>query len=97
MKLSVSNPMFYEYCPPYVTKDSILVDKAYQGKGMGSWILLECERFLREKGFERIQLAYAKDNSQSESFWEKNGFHKQAGIGNFYKELKNPLHQPFVL
>lgn len=25
-ELSVENPMFYEYCPPYVTKESILND-----------------------------------------------------------------------
>lgn len=123
-KLSVSNPMFYEYCPPYVTKDSIfedmkalppgmtyqdkyyigffdtqellavmdlitnypkkgtayiglfMVDREYQGKGIGSRILSECIGFLQEKGVERIQLAYAKGNPQSESFWKKNGFHE---------------------
>ena len=30
LRLSESNPMFYEYCPPFVTRESILNDmKAY--------------------------------------------------------------------
>lgn len=26
LRLSESNPMFYEYCPPFVTRESILND-----------------------------------------------------------------------
>lgn len=121
-KLSLSNPMFYQYCPPNVTKDSIIsdmealppgcteknkyyigffkgncliavmdlildypdiknayiglfmVDKNFQGTGVGSAIIAECLNCLKNYGFHSIRLAFAKGNPQSEAFWKKNGF-----------------------
>ena len=29
LRLSESNPMFYEYCPPFVTRESILNDISF--------------------------------------------------------------------
>lgn len=123
-ELSVGNPLFYDYCPPYVTKESILydmselppqcteddkyyvgffrennliavmdlisgypkedtayiglfmTDKKVQGRGVGTEIIKECSRYLKNQGFQSIQLAYAKGNPQSEAFWKKNGFCK---------------------
>lgn len=123
-KLSIGNPMFYKYCSPYVTKESIandmnalppgtsiddkfyvgyfsnneliavmdlifsypnkntawiglfMMNQDYQGKGNGSNIVEECVTHLKHLGFESIQLAFAKGNSQSEAFWKKNGFNK---------------------
>lgn len=123
-ELSIGNPMYYEYCPPYVTKESIVDDmralppgkslddkfyvgyfsnnkliaimdlifsypnkntawiglfmmhRDYQGKGNGSSIIEECVTHLKHLDFEAIQLAFAKGNSQSEAFWQKNGFYK---------------------
>lgn len=122
--LSAGNPLFYEYCPPYVTKESILrdmhalppqcteddkyyigffqednliavmdlisgypkedtvyiglfmTDKKVQGRGVGTEIIKDCFRYLKNKSFRSIQLAYAKGNLQSETFWKKNGFCK---------------------
>lgn len=120
--LSVSNPLFFEFCPPFVTRESILgdmkalpprctyedkfyvglfekdhlvavldlvthcpapesafiglfmMDKADQGRGLGSRIVSELADFLKGEGFSAIRLAYAKGNPQSEHFWMKNGF-----------------------
>lgn len=122
--LSAGNPLFYEYCPPYATKESILcdmnalppqckeedkyyigffrennliavmdlisgypkedtayiglfmTDKKVQGRGVGTEIIKECSRYLKNQGFRSMQLAYAKENPQSEAFWKKNGFCK---------------------
>lgn len=122
--LSVGNHMFYEYCPPYVTKESIqndmnalppgkrkedkfyvgyfdqeqlvaimdfiikypdeetvyiglfMMEQKYQGKGIGSKIINEFSEYVNQLGFQHIQLAFAKGNSQSESFWLKNNFVK---------------------
>ena len=59
LRLSESNPMFYEYCPPFVTRESILNDmKALpQGKtdaekyyiGLRLWIW--CLHFQMMKQF----------------------------------------------
>ena len=120
--LMKENPLFYEFCPPFVTKESIMedlialppnvpienkyyigffkeeklvaimdliykfpnsntafiglfmMDKNEQGKGIGSNIISDCAKFLKDEGFSRIRLAYAKGNPQSSSFWRKNHF-----------------------
>ncbi len=120
--LSKGNPLFYRYCPPFVTEKSIradmkalpphtagknkyyvgffsgnslaavmdlilgypdektafiglfMMEKAYQGKGIGTRIITECGEHLFREGFRRIRLGYAKGNPQSETFWRKNGF-----------------------
>ncbi len=45
-----------------------------QGQGLGSALVQECFRALRERGFRFVRLAYAKGNPQSAAFWAKNGF-----------------------
>lgn len=122
--LCKENPLFYEYHPPFVTKESIaddikalpphkeykdkyyigffegehlvafmdlildypkaktafigffMMNKHYQGKGIGTQIIDEAFAYLKEKDFEKVRLAYAKGNPQSEAFWTKNGFLK---------------------
>lgn len=123
-QISIGNPVFYKYCPPFVTKESIrndmsalppnkskedkfyigffrqeeliaildlivkypddetayiglyMMNREYQGKGIGSELLEGCAVYLKNAGFRYMQLAYAKGNMQSESFWVKNGFVK---------------------
>lgn len=120
--LSCGNEIFYQYHPPFVTRESILedmealppnkgyedkfyigffdgeqlvavmdlirdfpekkiafiglfmMDKAYQGKGVGSQIIEECSNFLWKEGCMSIQLGVDKGNPQSFAFWRKNGF-----------------------
>jgi len=122
--LSIDNPIFYEYCPPYVTRQSIqndmkalppnkkedeklyigyfngdelvavldliinfpdektayiglfMVNKLFQGNGVGTKIIEELSLFLKKNGFNNISLAFAKGNPQSEAFWLKNEFFK---------------------
>lgn len=125
--LSLGNPLFFQYCPPAVTRAGILadmralppgmtpddkyylgffqedkliavmdlitnypdtqtvfiglfmMDKAEQGRGIGSAIIGGCARYLKSVGGRSIRLGVAKGNPQSEAFWRKNGF-EPAGI-----------------
>ena len=120
--LELDNPMYFKFCPPEVTKESVLDDlkalppnmtyddkyyigfflnnkliavmdlilhypnketafigffmmnKKYQGKGIGSSIIDEVLMFLKEKGFSYVRLGYMKGNEQSKHFWLKNDF-----------------------
>lgn len=122
--LCCGNELFYQYHPPFVTKESIMddmqalppgktendkyyvgyfkgkelaavldlilgypnektvyfgffmVDKVYQGKGIGTQIISECADYLAKLKFEKIRLAIDRGNPQSEAFWTKNGLKK---------------------
>ena len=50
-----------------------MMDKDYQGKGIGSRIIGDALRCLKRE-FSRVRLGYVKGNEQSRCFWEKNGF-----------------------
>ena len=50
-----------------------MVDQAYQRKGIGSQIVTEVLAYFT-KNFRKVRLAYVKGNSQSQHFWEKQGF-----------------------
>jgi RimJ/RimL family protein N-acetyltransferase len=120
--LSCKNEIFYQYHPPFVTRESIRADMRalppnkeyqdkyyvgyfanktlvsvmdlildypenkiafvglfmmnleYQGKGIGSKIIVECCKYLKTLGFDKIRLGVDKGNPQSNAFWKKNGF-----------------------
>lgn len=124
LELTKKNPLFFQYCPPMATRQSILEDmkalpprttyedkfyvgyfldgklvavmdlilrypnkntafigffmmnKAFQGNGIGTEIIEECETVLRGNGYLYIRLGFAKGNPQSEAFWLKNGFRR---------------------
>jgi RimJ/RimL family protein N-acetyltransferase len=46
----------------------------YQGKGTGSKIIAECSKYLQTLGFDKMRLGVDKGNTQSNTFWKKNGF-----------------------
>ena len=50
-----------------------MVNQTYQGKGLGSQIVTEALTYF-SKNFQKARLAYVKGNSQSQGFWEKQGF-----------------------
>ena len=50
-----------------------MVDRDYQGKGVGSGIVGEVLGCLK-KEYSAVRLGYVKGNEQSRHFWEKNGF-----------------------
>lgn len=120
--LEIGNPMYFEFCPPGPSIESVLEDmkalppnttyddkfyigfykyeqliavmdliyhypdentaflgffmmnRMYQGKGIGSAIIEESLTFLEKKGFTYLRLGYTKGNEQSRHFWMKNGF-----------------------
>ena len=122
--LCKNNPLFYQYCPPFVTIESIkedlmalpkgktledkyyigfyknkllvavmdlitgypnaetaflgffMLDQLMQGKGVGSILISDTCRYLKEIGFSSVKLGYVKGNPQSEAFWIKNHFEK---------------------
>ncbi len=51
-----------------------MVNKALQGRGVGSGIVTEVFAYLKTLGFERCRLGIDKANPQSNGFWKKNGF-----------------------
>ncbi len=53
-----------------------MMNKGFQGKGIGTEIFRECCAGLKEEGYQHIRLGFAKGNPQSEAFWTKNGFHR---------------------
>ncbi|MDO5425034.1 MAG: GNAT family N-acetyltransferase [Eubacteriales bacterium] len=123
-RLCVGNPLYYEYCPPKVTEESIredlralppgvseeekyyvgfyregkllavmdliagypeeeigfigffMVEKAVQGRNVGSEIVEQACGYLGKRGFRAVRLAWVKGNPQAEHFWRKNGFGK---------------------
>lgn len=51
-----------------------MMNKALQGNGVGSEIIRDACRYLREAGFTSVLLGIDKGNPQSAHFWKKNGF-----------------------
>ena len=116
------NPLFFQYCPPMATEQSIaddmralpprtteddkyyvgyfegetlvavidlifnfpnqetafigffMMNREYQGKGLGTEIMEACYELLVAEGYRYVRLGFAKGNPQSEHFWTKNGF-----------------------
>jgi GNAT superfamily N-acetyltransferase len=51
-----------------------MMNKEYQGKGIGTALMQEVYTYLKQFGFKFVRLGFAKGNLQSEHFWLKNGF-----------------------
>jgi len=51
-----------------------MMNKNYQGKGIGTKIVCDALKFLKMQGFRYVRLGYVKGNLESEKFWLKNGF-----------------------
>lgn len=51
-----------------------MMNKAFQGRGLGSALIGELAAALRDLGKEAIRLGIDKGNPQSTHFWKKNGF-----------------------
>lgn len=52
-----------------------MMNQAYQGKGIGTKVVLDLFSYLKEIGFKTVSLGYEKSNPQSSHFWKKNQFH----------------------
>lgn len=53
-----------------------MMNKAFQGKGLGTEVIEECFKNLKAEGYQHIRLGFVKGNPQSEAFWRKNGFER---------------------
>lgn len=51
-----------------------MVNKRFQGNQIGSGIISEVCRYLKEVGITAVRLGVDKGNPQSTHFWKKNGF-----------------------
>ena len=51
-----------------------MMNKAFQGKQIGTSIICEVATYLKALGKKSIQLGIDKDNPQSTHFWKKNDF-----------------------
>ena len=51
-----------------------MMDVNYQNKGIGSSVIGEVLSYLKSENYEKIRLGVDKGNTQSYSFWNKNGF-----------------------
>lgn len=51
-----------------------MMNKVFQGAGVGTAIITELLSFLREEGFCHVRLGYIKGNPESKGFWIKNLF-----------------------
>ena len=47
----------------------------YQNKGVGSHIIGDVCSHLKQLGYKKIRIGVDKENPQSNSFWQKNGFY----------------------
>ena len=51
-----------------------MVTKSYQNQGVGSFIIKELIRCLKEEKILKIRVGVDKENTQSNNFWKKNKF-----------------------
>ena len=51
-----------------------MVNRDYQGRGVGSAIICDALHALCKMGFSYVRLGYVETNAQSKAFWYKNGF-----------------------
>ena len=51
-----------------------MLDRRFQGQGLGSSILSGCFRTFKNAGFSKVRLGYAKGNSQAKAFWTSQQF-----------------------
>lgn len=60
--------------PEYAYIGFFMMEKALQGKGLGSALINETAAWLRASGKRAVRLAIDRENPQSNHFWRKNGF-----------------------
>src|SRR5579884_1257960 len=57
----------------------LAVDPAYQGKKLGSRLVDECIKALRQTGVKRAIILVAEDNLQGVKFWKRQGWEEIRG------------------
>jgi ribosomal protein S18 acetylase RimI-like enzyme len=67
--------------------DELFVSHDMRSAGVGSQLVSQAERSLRERGLVRLQLQLGIDNERARRFYERHGFRRRAG----YQLLDKPL------
>ena len=52
----------------------ICVSQQYRRRGLGAWLLAECSRALRNRGFQALTLTVTRQNSDAVALYERSGF-----------------------
>ena len=72
---------------------NIAISPAYQGKGLGSWILKKAEEIARKGGYITIIVG-----TKQIQFYEKNGYSKYAIKENFFLEnYAQPIYENGII
>lgn len=69
----VATARFYEKCENCVIVGRVVVLPEYRGRGLGSRVLQEAEAWIRELGYQEIEV---DSRTVAVGFYEKNGFHR---------------------
>lgn len=59
-----------------VEVDHVCIEEAYRSQGLGSQLMAWIENYVKEKGYETIELNTYVENILSHKFYEKEGFKK---------------------
>lgn len=60
--------------------EDITVDREFRGRGIGSLLLQECERWARTNGYTDIELNVYDFNRQARGFYERRGYHSLSRV-----------------
>ena len=80
-----------EYPPIYLLKNhgtiyDIVVASKHRRKGIGNKLCQEALKWFKSLGLERVELSIAPNNTESNSFWKKQGF--QDYMHKLFKKIK---------
>ncbi len=59
---------------PHAHLSVLAVEKAAEGKGVGSALLAACEQWARSKGSDRLTLSALVTNARARALYERKGF-----------------------
>jgi ribosomal protein S18 acetylase RimI-like enzyme len=52
----------------------LCVSRQYRGRGLGAWLLAECSRTLRSRGFQALTLTVTQQNTGAVALYQRTGF-----------------------
>ena len=73
----------------YIYLDDLSVSAAYRGKGIGTALLNEADRYARDLGFPYIVLHVKLTNTGAKRLYERQGFTVLDDDGDRYRMIKN--------